>query len=355
MSARIPTLVQDSGVPFDLFIQSLTEQLDKAQASMALKARVGKLPLTFAVKEVTLDLKAFVQLIDDDVFIRPAGPGDSEASSIKLGLTTITKPMIEENAIDFQTDEPKVSLRSVLGDNKDSEELQRRLQRIGVHNVSQLTELRKAAGTDVIARLARMPHNRLQKLLKSADAPRVTREPRLPEPDRVAQVPDPDFGPGPDLGRGPHLNREPLFGREPQLDREPQLGPDYKLDRIPLSGLPKLEKPTIMTHRRTPDRFRIKTPLINHLKIPRVFAEGKEVPIVELQEGELVLEPLATQLGSDATLELADGEQMLVQLIDGAVGGEITPEDDEQFSEPRDSLKQYSKKDLKKDRQGVQR
>ena len=49
-------------MPFDLFIQALTEQLDKAQAAMAIKARVGKLPLTFAVKDVSLDLRAFVQI-----------------------------------------------------------------------------------------------------------------------------------------------------------------------------------------------------------------------------------------------------------------------------------------------------
>ena len=32
MSAQMPALLQDAGVPFDLFIQALTEQLDKAQA-----------------------------------------------------------------------------------------------------------------------------------------------------------------------------------------------------------------------------------------------------------------------------------------------------------------------------------
>ncbi len=66
-------------MPFDVFIGSLTEQLDRAQASMALKARVAKLPLTFAVKDVSLDLRALVQLVDDDVFVRPAGPGHERA------------------------------------------------------------------------------------------------------------------------------------------------------------------------------------------------------------------------------------------------------------------------------------
>ncbi|WP_242113160.1 hypothetical protein [Luteimonas aquatica] len=174
MSAQMPSLLQDAGVPFDLFIQALTEQLDKAQAAMAIKARVGKLPLTFAVKDVALDIRAFVQLVDDDVYLRPAGPGETEASTIKLALTTITKPMIEENAVDFQAEDPKFSLREALGD-QISEEEQRRLERIGVRTVDQLNELKNTAGTDVIARLSRMPVNRLQQALMKAAAPRVTR------------------------------------------------------------------------------------------------------------------------------------------------------------------------------------
>jgi hypothetical protein len=169
----LPPLVQDSGVPFDVFIQSLTEQLDKAQAAMALKARVAKLPLTFAVKDVSLDLRAFVQLVDDDVFIRPAGPGDADASTIKLALTTITRSMVEENAVDFRAEQPQFSLRDALQGHL-SDEDQRRLERIGVRTVEQLTELRKTAGTDVVARLARMPVNRLQQALLAAAAPRVT-------------------------------------------------------------------------------------------------------------------------------------------------------------------------------------
>lgn len=174
MSAQLPPLVQDAGIPFDLFIQSLTEQLDKAQASMAIKARLGKLPLTFAVKEVSLDLRAFVQLIDDDVYLRPAGPGESEASSIKLQLTTITKPMIDENAVDYSAEDPKFNLKEALGDQISDEE-QRRLERIGVRTVQQLNELKEKAGTDVIARLSRMPVNRLQQALMRAAAPRVTK------------------------------------------------------------------------------------------------------------------------------------------------------------------------------------
>ena len=178
MTPSTAQLVQDAGVPFDLFIQALTEQLDKAQAAMAIKARVGKLPLTFAVKEVSLDLRAFVKVVDDDVYLRPAAPGEAEASSVKLQLTTITKPMIEENAVDFRADDPKFSLREALGNSMTDDE-QRSLERIGVRTVEQLHELKQTAGTDVIARLARLPVNRLQQALMRASAPRVTRVERV--------------------------------------------------------------------------------------------------------------------------------------------------------------------------------
>ena len=121
MSAALPSLVRDDGMPFDLFIQALTEQLDRAQATMALKARVGKLPLTFAVKDVQLDLRAFVGFVDDELFVRPAAPGESEASTLKLSLTTITKPMIEENSVDLAAEDPKFSLREALGDDFDED------------------------------------------------------------------------------------------------------------------------------------------------------------------------------------------------------------------------------------------
>lgn len=176
MSTILPPLMRDTGMQFDLFIQALTEQLDKAQATMALKARVGKLPLTFAVKDMQLDLRAFVQFVDDDLFVRPAAPGETEASTIRLSLTTITKPMIEENAVDLSAEDPKFSLREALGDDFDDE--RRKLERIGVRTVTQLKELRQAAGADVIERLARLPVNRLQQALMKAAAPRVSAPPR---------------------------------------------------------------------------------------------------------------------------------------------------------------------------------
>lgn len=267
----LPPLVQDAGVPFDVFIQALTEQLDKAQATMALKARVGKLPMTFAVKDVSLDLRAFVRIVQDDVYVRPAGPGDAGASSIKLALTTITKPMIEENAMSFQAEDPKFSLREALGD-RINEEDQRSLERIGVRSISQLNDLRQAAGADVVARLARMPVNRLQQAMMAASAPRVTRVDN--ESDHRGVVP----GPAVDIG-----------------STTPRALP-------------------------SPARVHIEAPLLRGGRVPIVRAGGMSVPVVQAQDQSLVLQPLAHQLGCVAELDFGDGQVAAVRLTDGSVG-----------------------------------
>jgi hypothetical protein len=260
VNAAMPPLMQESGVPFDVFIQSLTEQLDKAQASMALKARVAKLPLTFAVKDVSLDLRAFVQIVDDDVFVRPAGPGDTEASTIRLALTTITRSMVEENAVDFKTEEPQFSLREAMHGTLNDED-QRRLERIGVRTVEQLTDLRKTAGADVVARLARMPVNRLQQALLAAAAPRVT---------RIEAATDEG-----DAGRGSFAS----FAR-----------------------------------------VHVRTPSVRDGRIPGVRAAGQDVAVVGSHDGGIVLAPSATQLGVDAEIDFGDGDVAHLPLSHGGMG-----------------------------------
>lgn len=257
VAQALPPLLQDVGVPFDVFIQALTEQLDKAQALMVMKARVGKLPMTFAVKDVQLDLRAFVQIVDDDIYVRPAGPGDAAASSIKLGLTTITKPMIEENAIAYQVEDPKFSLREALGKHVNEDE-RRRLERIGVRSVAQLDELRRAAGADVVARLARMPVNRLQQAMLAASAPRVT---------QVEQAP----------------------------------------------ALPGAVRPG-------PSRVHLQLPSLRAGSVPQVRVGGMPVAVVRTMDQGLVLQPLAHQLGCVAEVDFGDGEVAELQLSDGSVG-----------------------------------
>ncbi len=196
---------ESSGLPIEQFIQALTSQLDRAQNTLALKARAG-LPLTFAVKDISLDLRTHVEMIDSVVRIRPAGPGEVEVSTMHLALTTITRPMIEENtmALAAATDEP--SMKDVLG--KDiSDEEQRRLEWAGIHTVSQLREVQKHGGEQAIERVANIPVMRLRAALQRASEPFIA---------HISQEPMPNGGAGSNLlrVRGQNLALE---GGDPQV------------------------------------------------------------------------------------------------------------------------------------------
>ena len=307
----LPPLLQNAGVPFDVLIQALTEQLDKAQATMALKARVGKLPMTFAVKDVSLELRAFVQLVDDDVYVRPAGPGDSGASSIKLALTTITKPMIEENAMSFQAEDPKFSLREALGQHI-SEQDQRSLERIGVRSIGQLNDLRRAAGADVVARLTRMPVGRLQQAMFAASAPRITRvEREVPPPQPVAAPPTPPRITPPI----PPRITPPMTPLTPLTPMSPSLTPPRATLKADVAIMPVKASPLPQS-----TRVHVEAPLLKAGQVPTIRARGVPVPVVQALDQTLVLQPLAHQLGSVAELDFGDGQVASVRLTDGSVG-----------------------------------
>jgi hypothetical protein len=161
----------DRGLPIETFIQALTSQLDRAQSAMALKARAG-MPLTFAVKELTLELRAHLEVVRSVVHIRPAGPRDRDASVLHIQLSTITRPMMEENTLQVVSEPGEPTLREVLGEEM-SEEEERRLEWAGVHTAAQLVELGRRSGGDAIARVAQVPAERLQAALRRAQSPAV--------------------------------------------------------------------------------------------------------------------------------------------------------------------------------------
>jgi hypothetical protein len=292
-SASLPPLVQENGLPFDVFIQSLTEQLDRAQAAMAIKARVAKLPMTFAVKDLSLDLRAFVNVVDDDLYIRPAGPGDAEASTLRLALTTITRPMIEENAVDFHTAAPKFNLKEALGDSL-SDEDQRRLERIGINTVQQLNDLKRTAGADVIARLSRLPVNRLQQALLRAAAPHITQVESHPAPPAAD-----------DSMRASFTNGDTPYGAIGGHSDRSIGGPI--LDRLGGSAAGASAPQPVRTHLRGIN-------LLQNGRLPLIRAGGRDVPVVMAQDHELVIEPHPSQFGHDAELRFGDGSVLSVRL-----------------------------------------
>ena len=172
---------RDSSLPVEQFIQALTSQLDRAQDAMALKAHVR--PLTFAVKDLTLDLRAHFGMTGSVVHITPAGPGDSSASTLHLSLTSITRPMMEENTPHLSVGPDEPTLQEALG-NELSPDERRRLEWAGIHTVSQFRELQSRSGESAIEQVASIPAARLRAALERATHPFVDSITPVPaEPD----------------------------------------------------------------------------------------------------------------------------------------------------------------------------
>src|ERR1041384_4252337 len=80
------------------FVNAISAQLDRVQDALRLKA-VNR-PLTFALKDFSLDLQVFAEMDNENnVRFRSASPNETGASTLRLSFTTITRPMIEENTI----------------------------------------------------------------------------------------------------------------------------------------------------------------------------------------------------------------------------------------------------------------
>jgi rhodanese-related sulfurtransferase len=161
---------QNATLPLEHFIQAVQSQLDKAQAAMAMKARNLNLPLTFAIKDITLDLRAHVEFARNEIRIRPAGAADTQASMFHLVFTAITRPMIEENATAL-ADNPEDRQIDDLKDDSLTEENRRQLEWIGVRTVDKLQEMDSKGGVGAIGRVTGLPVDRLRQALARASVP----------------------------------------------------------------------------------------------------------------------------------------------------------------------------------------
>jgi hypothetical protein len=208
---------RDATLRLEDFIQAVQSQLDNAQAAMAIRARNQNLALTFAIKDINLDLRAHVEFADSEIRIRPAGAGETETSVFHLVFTAITRPAIEENAI-LMADDPDDQSLDELGEDLTSDE-RKRLEWAGVRTIKQFQDAQEKSSVATIGRVTNLPVDRLRKALERASTPLVQRvEPVQPEPGAL---------PG-----GPQLIR--VTGRN--LVRGATL-PDVKIGRRPVSIL----------------------------------------------------------------------------------------------------------------------
>ena len=166
-----PPAAGEAAMPLENFIKAVQSQLDKAQTAMTLKARNQNMPLTFAIKDITLDLRAHVEFSKSEIRIRPAGAADAEASVFHLVFAAITRPMIEENSSALGVDDPEdPSIDEIQGDSL-SEDDRRQLEWIGVHTVGQLRDIEARGGGKTVQRVTGLPVTRLRAALERASAP----------------------------------------------------------------------------------------------------------------------------------------------------------------------------------------
>ena len=163
----------EPALPLENFIQAVQSQLDKAQTAMTLKARNLNMPLTFAIKDISLDLRAHVEFAKSEIRIRPASASDVEASMFHLVFAAITRPMIEENAMQMAADDPDDRNIDDIEDDSLSEDERRKLEWVGVRTVSKLREMEAQGGANTVQRVTGLPVNRLRAALARASAPLV--------------------------------------------------------------------------------------------------------------------------------------------------------------------------------------
>lgn len=229
----------ETTLPLEHFIQAVQSQLDNAQTAMAVKAKKLNLPLTFAIKDITLDLRAHVEFARSEIRIRPAGPNDKEASVFHLVFTAITRPMIEENAVAFAEDPQEQSIDDLKDELTDEE--RKRLEWVGVRTVSKLKEIVEKGEDRTVGRVTSLPVDRLRSALQKASAP-----------------------------MGDHI--------------------------LPFQG-PGGEAPDL------PNLLRIRGRNLKDKGLPKVTMAGETVSVVKASENEIVIAPQKHQMAGEITIE----------------------------------------------------
>ncbi|WP_346882215.1 hypothetical protein [uncultured Algibacter sp.] len=119
------------------FLDSLIVELDKARETLAIKA-INK-PLTYAVKDVNLEMQLFPSFDGDNVQFITAQPGQEGASKIAIQLGSITDQQIRKT-----TNEPNTAqdVSIDLIDEIDTD-TKNTLRKIGVTSVNDLDKIQK--------------------------------------------------------------------------------------------------------------------------------------------------------------------------------------------------------------------
>lgn len=128
---------QNTSWNLESFLDSLIIELDKARETLAIKA-INK-PLTYAVKDISLDLQLFPTYDGDNVKFITAQAGQSGASKVSIQLGSITDQQVRETS---RVPVTKNDIRIESIDGLD-DSTKKRLKKIGVNSVNDLEKMEK--------------------------------------------------------------------------------------------------------------------------------------------------------------------------------------------------------------------
>lgn len=151
------------------FVDSLVVDLDKTRETLAVKA-INK-PLTYTVKELSLDLNIFPTYDGDSVRFTTAQPGQQGASKVSIQLGSITDQQVRAT-----TKVPEASGVSIDDINIDKG-TKKQLRKLGVQSVDDLqrvekknVDLKRVVNNDIDYRSLA---NQIQKVQRNSAPPMV--------------------------------------------------------------------------------------------------------------------------------------------------------------------------------------
>jgi hypothetical protein len=303
------------------FVNAITTQLDRVQDALRIKAL--NRPLTYALKDLSLELKVFVDMdARGNVRFRASGPNEAGASSVQLSFTTITKPMIEENTISLAA--TRSASLTELGLKPEE---QQQLERLGVRNLAQLNNLQANTGVTAISRLTEVPPERLRQALLRG-RPRIQRiSPQPPRPQPSAPPRSaPPVRPRPEAPPRPTLPSRPS-----KLLTTPKL---MAVEAAPVVRAPQAPVLRVPSGTRRLDVLGLN--LLAEGDVPEVNLGHHSLTVREADQDRLVIDLPEDRPEGTLTLSLPGGEVVAYQLaVDGA--GEAFEADDDRLA-PADGL-----------------
>jgi hypothetical protein len=152
------------------FVDSLVVELDKARETLAVKA-INK-PLSYAVKELSLDLNVFPNYDGDQVKFTTARPGEQGASKVTIQLGSITDQQVRATSKAF-AGKNDMSIDDIHVDKNTKKEL----RKLGVNSVDDLKQIERTnvdikRVTDNAIDYSQLA-NQIQKSRRNDNPPRV--------------------------------------------------------------------------------------------------------------------------------------------------------------------------------------